>query len=301
MKTLLMFAGQGAQYEKMGLDLLESFPHLTKRLDIASKVLNEDVTSWFYDNNSYERTERLQIMMVITQAMMYDIVSTHYEVDGYLGFSLGEMSALYASNYYTYESLLKLTHARATAMGKASQQSKGVMAAVLNLEPSIIESLCQSSSNDEHMMMPVNYNAPNQTVISGHEILLPKITERLKEAGARVIPLNVSGAFHTPLMKTYRVLYEQQINETSFNMLSKPVLSNVTGTWFEPSQLPNALLEQMISPVLFTTMIETAILEGFDTLIEIGPGKVLSNLVMKQYPEVNVITYHNATSLEALK
>lgn len=300
MKTLLMFAGQGAQYVNMGIDLLQSYPHLKNRIDVASDILNEDIFSWFHDKSSYERTERLQIMMVVTQAMMLDIVLKHHQVDGYLGFSLGEMSALYAARYYTYESLLKLTHARANSMGLAAQESKGTMAAVLNLEPSLIDSICKTSSNDQHFMMAVNYNAPNQTVISGHEILLPIITNQLKEAGARVLPLNVAGAFHTPLMKTYQHIYEKQINQSPFNNLDKPVLSNLTGTWFQVSDLPKALLEQMISPVLFTKMLETAIFEGYDTFIEIGPGKVLSNLVMKQYPNVHVITYQNALSLEAL-
>ena len=296
MKTCLMYAGQGSQYEGMGLDIIRNYSEAKAIIDEASQVLNEDINEWFSNPESLKNTYQTQLLMVITQEL-FDFVLKDQNIDGVFGFSLGEMSALKRAGVITFKNMLRLTQARAKAMQHAAEGSDGMMAAVVKLTPEVIENICKIHSTPTSYMMPVNYNAPLQTVISGHKFAFENIKEHLVKAGGKVLPLRVSGAFHTPLMNTHQHLYEAIIDGIELNEPQLPLFSNVTGKLMT-NVTKEDLIQQMTSPVLLTTIFKNIQALGYTHLIEIGPGNVLSQLASKQIDSVMIKTYQNAQSLE---
>lgn len=296
MKTCIMYAGQGSQYEGMGLDILKLYPESMALIDEAANILGEDVHAWFHDPESLKNTYQTQLLMVMTQAL-FDFALKDLQFDAVFGFSLGDMSALRRAGVINYQDMLRLTQARAKAMQHATEVSDGMMAAVVKLTPHVIETICQERSTPTQFMMPVNYNAPLQTVISGHKQAFEKVKEALIEAGGKVLPLRVSGAFHTPLMNTHKHLYEDVIDQIEFNQPIKTLFSNVTGHVMTTVKKEDLIL-QMTSPVRLTTIFEQLELLGYTHLIEIGPGNVLSQLANKQFESIQIQTYQDASSLE---
>lgn len=298
MKTMLMFAGQGAQYQGMGLDLIQTFPYLESFISKASDILDIDMKDVFMREDSFNQTYETQLMMVITQAMMLDVLKqNHMTYDGVMGFSLGEMTALYAAGAYDYQTLITLTATRAKCMQQACHTTDGMMAAVVKLDSNTIESICQAHYQDDAYMIPVNYNAPLQTVISGHKKAYQNISEALKLAGGRVIPLNVAGAFHTNLMLNELKSYETLLQNTLFQTIEKNFISNVTGLTIS-DQLGTWMLKQVTSPVKFTTMLQTSQSLRYTRYIEIGPGEVLTGLIKRQIEDITVLTIKDAKGLE---
>jgi [acyl-carrier-protein] S-malonyltransferase len=296
MKTCLMYAGQGSQYAGMGLDIISKYPHLQCVIDDASQILNEDVMAWFNDPESLKNTYQTQLMMVITQEL-FDQVLKDIHIDAVFGFSLGDMSALKRAGIITFKEMLVLTQARAKAMQLASETSEGMMAAVLKLEPNTIEKICLDHSKNDYYMMPVNYNAPLQTVISGHIQAYDEIKQACVDAGGKVLPLRVAGAFHTPLMSTHTHVYEDVIDTIELKAPTINIFSNVTGD-ITNIITKQDLIKQMTSPVRLTSIFKQLKSLGFTHLIEIGPGNVLSQLAIKQLEDISVLTYSNALSLE---
>lgn len=296
MKTCVMYAGQGSQYVGMGLDIIEKYPHLMHVIQQASKVLQEDIYAWFTNPESFQNTYQTQLLTVITQEL-FDHVLQDIPIDGVFGFSLGDMSALKRSGVINFESMLRLTQARARAMQKATEESEGMMAAVVKIAPDVIEHICQSHSTPSSYMIPVNYNAPLQTVISGHKDAFETIKDKLIEAGGKVLPLKVSGAFHTPLMAFHQEIYEHVIDQIEFKQPNITLFSNVTGQSISTIHKLD-LIKQMTSPVLLTDIFQTLVSLKYTHLIEIGPGNVLSQLASKQIENITIQTYQNALSLE---
>ena len=302
MKTLVMFSGQGSQYVGMGLDLIEKYSHLKVYIDQATTILKRDMMAVFGNPNSVLNTLDTQLMMVIVHKMYASyLVEKKIPIDGVLGFSLGEMSSWHASNALNYEALLQLTQARAIAMQRACEKSDGMMAAVLKLDASLVETTCQDLYHHDDYMLPVNYNSPVQTVISGHKKALERYSTTLTELGAKLIPLQVAGAFHTPLMSTDLVIFKEAIEKANIQKPSMPMYLNTTGKVYEHTiDIPTYLVNQVVSPVKFTHMILEANKQGYTQFIEIGPGNVLSGLVKKILPESVIITLSKPDQLEAI-
>lgn len=297
-----MFSGQGSQYVGMGLDLIEKYPHLKVYIDQASTILNRDMMSVFENPNSVLNTLDTQLMMVIVHKMFASyLIDKKVVIDGVLGFSLGEMSSWHLSNAINYNDLLKLTQARAIAMQFACEKSEGMMAAVLKIDASLVESTCQSLYQLDDYMLPVNYNSQVQTVISGHKKAFERYQKTFTELGAKLIPLQVAGAFHTPLMATDLNIFKDAIDKAHIHKPSIPMYLNTTGNICEHSiDIPTYLMNQVISPVKFTHMILEANTQGYTQFIEIGPGNVLSGLVKKILPESTIITLSKPDQLEAI-
>lgn len=296
MKTCLMYAGQGSQYVGMGLDILSKYPQFQFVIEDASQVLNEDVMAWFNDSESLKNTYQTQLMMVITQEL-FDQVLKDIHIDAVFGFSLGDMSALKRAGIISFKEMLMLTQARAKAMQLASEASEGMMAAVLKLDSDTIEKICVAHSHENCYMMPVNYNAPLQTVVSGHAQAYDAIKQACIDSGGKVLPLRVAGAFHTPLMSTHTKVYENIIDTVELKSPNMPIFSNVTGD-ITKTITKQDLIKQMTSPVRLTSIFKQLKSLGFTNLIEIGPGNVLSQLALKQMEDISVQTYSNASSLE---
>ena len=300
MKTILMFPGQGSQYYGMGIELLDKYPNLEEFIFKADKILNENFTKIFNDEKSYKNTYHTQMMIVITQSMILEILrQKNITYDGVIGFSLGDMTAAYASGLYDYETLIRLTAVRAKSMQKACYESEGTMAAVLKLEKEVVEKICQDINKKSDYMVPVNYNAPLQTVISGHKSSLEKFLTVVKEKGGRLIPLNVDGAFHTELMKVDLDEYKNKLNDINFFDPKFEKFSNVSGDVIKVN-FHKDMYEQVFSPVYTQKMFENALLRGYNKFIEVGPGGILSGLLNKLSHNAKIITIKSASLLEEI-
>jgi [acyl-carrier-protein] S-malonyltransferase len=297
-----MFSGQGSQYEGMGLDIIALYPALKIYIDQASDILHMDMLEIFNNPKSLLNTKDTQLMMVIIHKMYYEyLVSKNISFDGVLGFSLGEMSAWHASGIISYKDLLLLTKARAEAMQLACEVSDGMMSAVLKLDAASIEDICKSLYQKDAYMIPVNYNATLQTVISGHRSVYETYANALKEKGAKLFPLQVAGAFHSPLMNSHIDIFKKIFKDLTLVSPKKEMILNSTGQLLSNSiDIKSYMLEQITKPVYFTKMIQTSQKLLYDDYIEIGPGDVLSNLLKKEIPNARVLTLAKPNQLEVL-
>ncbi|MDP4183392.1 MAG: ACP S-malonyltransferase, partial [Bacillota bacterium] len=215
------------------------------------------------------------------------------------GHSLGEFSALVCAKAISFSDALKLVRKRGELMSKASH---GGMAAVMGLEESKIKDACRKISSDDSFVVVSNNNAPDQIVISGHKAAVSKAEEVLSGLGGKVKILNVSAAFHSPLMKEAAEEFKSILTAISFNIPSWPVVSNVTGRPLTDAvALKDELFEQLISPVQWQLSMNFMKENNIDTFIDIGPGQVVKNLAVKNIPDAKVYAFDKASDLEELK
>lgn len=300
MKTAIMFSGQGSQYPLMGIELVKLEKNINK-IKKAEEILNfkiEDVLK--NKNNELSQTKYVQPLMVLVSILLYDEFIINNKVDGLLGFSLGEYSALYASGIYDFETIIKLVKVRSELMEEASDLNPGKMVAVLNFDLTKLEEIVNSINNNEDSIVTIaNYNSKSQLVISGNDKGVNKVVDILKTLNVRrVIPLKVSGGFHSKLMfdsseKLHKYLLTLNKNDNNI-----PLYLNTTANKLNINELENELKKQMYSPVLFYQSIEQMIKDGYTNFIEIGPGKVLSNLVKRNYKNINVSNIDNYNDLK---
>jgi len=211
-----------------------------------------------------------------------------FKPDMVAGHSLGEFSALVANGVLAFEDGLRLVHQRALAMQEACEINPSTMAAILGLADEKVEEICASIS--EEIVVPANYNCPGQLVISGSNRGIEIACEKMKEAGAkRALPLQVGGAFHSPLMEPAREKLQKAIEMTQFSVGSCPVYQNVSTTAVtDVSEIKENLIAQLTAPVKWTQSVQNMVKDGATDFIECGPGKVLQGLVKKIHPEAQV-------------
>lgn len=282
MKIAVMFAGQGSQYSNMGLDFLVKEKNIDK-VKIANDILGYDVlTAIENKNNELSETKYTQPLIAVISMLIYDeVLESGAKVEGLLGFSLGEVVALYATKILTFEDVLKLVKVRAEAMDEITSQTSGKMAAVLNFDEQTIIDVCNEISKT-NLVQPVNYNSKKQLVISGTKDGVDLAINKLKELGARrIVELNVSGAFHTNLMSEAGTILDSYTQTLKINKEQLPLYLNSSTNILEASNLNKELAKQVQSPVLFYQSIEKMIQDGFTHFIEVGPGNVLTQLVSR--------------------
>lgn len=223
-----------------------------------------------------KKTENTQPAVLLISYIAYKLLENEeFNFDVFNGFSLGEYSALTASGVINIEDVLKLVRDRGLIFEKAVPQGKGGMAAVLGLEDNQVEEIC---SKIDGIVVPANYNCPVQLVTCGEKEAVEKACDLANEAGAkRTVILNVSGPFHSPLLKDASNNLEDILNKVNFNNLNnKKVLSNVTADYHKDNEIKDLLVKQMFSPVKWRYSIENLIYEDYDTFIELGPGRALT-------------------------
>ncbi|CDR30677.1 Malonyl CoA-acyl carrier protein transacylase [Acholeplasma oculi] len=303
MKLAVLFSGQGAQFAGMGLDFIEKIPVLKNKLDSYCQMLELDLFNLLSNQELINDTRYTQPLMVVVEMLIHDyLVSIGLKPKGYTGFSLGEYTALYASKIFSDEDILKIINKRAELMQKASSKYPGSMAAILQLDDSIIEDLCKRISSNEKFLVPANYNAPGQLVISGDKTLIELATIEAKNLGAkRAMILNVSGAFHSPYMKEAGELLEIFAKAFKVNEPVVPVYKNTDASVLKQQDVFQEIKNQVQMPVYFKQSIEQMVNDGFDTFLEIGPGNVLFNLVKKINPNLNVYNVSRYEDLDKIK
>jgi [acyl-carrier-protein] S-malonyltransferase len=277
-----VFPGQGAQFSGMGLDLYNQSDIAKELFDSANSILGFKITETMFNGSSEElkQTKVTQPAIFLHSVILAKILGDNFKPEMVAGHSLGEFSALVSTGVISFEDGLKLVSKRATAMQKACDIQKSTMAAVLGLEDSIVEKVCDSVDG---VVVAANYNCPGQLVISGEINAINEACEKLKENGARrALVLPVGGAFHSPLMSPAKEELEKAIKNTIFHKPSCPIYQNVTASAvMDENEIKNNLISQLTSPVRWTHTIQQMVEDGASEFIEVGPGKVLQGLVKK--------------------
>ncbi len=302
MKAAILFPGQGAQYVGMGKDLYDSNIIVKQLFDEAADILEWDVKEvCFTDSHALiNQTRYTQAALFITNYAIFKALEVKgFKAQAMLGFSLGEYDAIAASGALDFKEALKLVDKRASYMEVAATKNPGGMSAVLGLDVEVIKAICKSVT--EEMNAPVevaNDNCEGQVTIAGVNEALQVASERLKEAGAkRVLPLKVSGAFHSTLMKEVK---EQLMGELSFIEFNEPdvvLIGNVTAMPMDKQKIIENIPLQVIKGVRFRESIIYLREQGFDTFIEVGPKCTLSNLVKKIAPEATILNVEDQESM----
>ena len=277
-----VFPGQGAQFSGMGLELYNQSVIAKELFDTANSILGFEITETMFNGSAEDlkQTKVTQPAIFLHSVILAKMLGDNFKPEMVAGHSLGEFSALVSTGVISFEDGLKLVSKRATAMQKACDIQKSTMAAVLGLEDSIVEKVCDSV---EGVVVAANYNCPGQLVISGEINAINEACEKLKENGARrALVLPVGGAFHSPLMNPAKEELEKAINNTIFHKPSCPIYQNVTASAvMDENEIKNNLISQLTSPVRWTHTIQQMIDDGASEFIEVGPGKVLQGLVKK--------------------
>ncbi|MBF0543423.1 MAG: ACP S-malonyltransferase [Candidatus Riflebacteria bacterium] len=304
MMTALVFPGQGSQKIGMALNMIKTFPWAAKMAQDADKLLNRNLTRVIFEGPEVELKETVntQPALFLTEAILADgYKKMGLGFDATAGHSLGEYSALYAAKAASFEDLLKLVDVRARAMSEAVPPGQGAMAAVLNFDQSVLEKICQEVSNIGICVL-ANLNCPGQIVISGAVEAVKKVGELAKERGAkRVLPLEVSGPFHSPLMKPAREKLASAISSITFFDSETDVYQNVDGNFSrKASVFKEKLLSQLTGSVQWELQIKNMCSNGVRTFMELGPGKALSGLIRKINPDVVIKQAEDPDTFNAL-
>mgnify|MGYP003310058828 FL=1 len=277
-----VFPGQGAQFSGMGLDLYNQSDIAKELFDSANSILGFKITEIMFNGSAEDlkQTKVTQPAIFLHSVILAKMLGDNFKPQMVAGHSLGEFSALVSTGVISFEDGLKLVSKRATAMQKACDIQKSTMAAVLGLEDSIVEKVCDSIDG---VVVAANYNCPGQLVISGEINAINDACEKLKESGARrALVLPVGGAFHSPLMNPAKEELEKAINNTIFHKPSCPIYQNVTASAvMDENKIKTNLISQLTSPVRWTHTIQQMFEDGATEFIEVGPGKVLQGLVKK--------------------
>lgn len=277
-----VFPGQGAQFPGMGKDLYESNAVARELMDKANEVLGFRLTDIMFSGTA----EELQQTKVTQPAVfVYSVAQAlsqgeAFQPDMVAGHSLGEFSALVASGCLRFEDGLRLVYARAMAMQACCDAVPGTMAAIIKLDDSTIERICEET---EGLVVAANYNCPGQVVISGEKEAVMAVCEKMKEAGAkRALPLQVGGAFHSPLMEPARKQLAEAIEATTFHSPICPIYQNVDARpHTDTDEIKQNLLLQLTSPVRWTDSVMQMKADGMTEFEECGPGQVLTGLINK--------------------
>jgi len=286
--TAYIYPGQGAQFPGMGKELYETSAVAKKYFNDANEILGFSITDVMF-NGTVDDLKQTKVTQpaVFLHSVILSLVQDSFHPDMVAGHSLGEFSALVANKALSFEDGLKLVSKRAAAMQKACELNPSTMAAIIGMEDTVVEDVCNGI---EDVVVAANYNCPGQLVISGSNKGIEIACEKLKEAGARrALPLPVGGAFHSPLMEPAIEELSRAINETIFHDPNCPVYQNATSfPSIEIATIKDNLIAQLTAPVRWSQSVQNMVADGATHFVESGPGKVLQGLVKKIYREAEV-------------
>ena len=304
MVSVLLFPGQGAQKVGMGRDLAAAFPAARETFEAVDAALDQPLTPvmWEGPEDRLQRTEYAQpAVLAHSAAVLAAIESRVGAVGAAAGHSLGEYSAYVAAGALSAVEGAKLVRLRGQLMGDVGAQRAGAMSAVLGLATAEVERACRQESSSGEVVVAANLNAPDQTVISGDPAAVQRAGQACKTAGAkRVIPLKVSGAFHSPLMAPATAGLRAALNAASFGELRFPVVANASAEAVRRTVDARRLLtEQLTAPVRWVECVEQLdALAPEARYLELGPGNVLSGLLKRILPETNCQSLGTAAEVE---
>ena len=294
MKNCFIFSGQGSHRPGMSLNLYNTFQIAKDRIELSNKILGYDISEIMFsaEENVLRQTQYAQLAIFIHSTIIFDLIKGKKECIAVAGHSLGEFSALYANNFFDFETGLQIVDVRAKAMHECELNNPGKMSAVIGASIDKIQTICDSVD-----CQIANINSDSQIVISGNEKSIDLASESLKKIGAKVIPLSVSGAFHSKLMSDAKNKLSDIINTSRFNKVSSPIVSNFNA---KPNrsieEIKHALIEQIDNPVQWSKSIKS-LSELSNKFVEIGPKKVLSNIIKKIDDSLIITSYNSIENL----
>jgi len=302
-KVAFVFPGQGSQYVGMGRELAEEYPAAAEVLTAAGEALDFDLAEVCF-NGSEEKLIQTEItqpaILAVSMAIFQVLRENGCEPTHVAGHSLGEYSALTAAGSFSLKQAIQVVAQRGRWMAEAVPRGRGAMAAVLGLSPEEVRRICQAAS-DLGEVVPANYNSPGQIVISGIKEAVEKASRLAKEKGARrVLPLAVSGPFHSPIMagvseKLSGLLEKIEIKAPKYCFVANTVGGEISDT----NKIKQALADQVRSPVLWQQSIEYLTGQGVSIFVEVGPGRVLSGLIKKTAKNAEVLNVEDKKSLDS--
>jgi [acyl-carrier-protein] S-malonyltransferase len=294
MKNCFIFSGQGSHRPGMSSNLYNTFQLAKDRIELSNNILGYDILEIMFsaEENVLRQTQYAQPAIFIHSTIIFDLIKDQKECVAVAGHSLGEFSALYANNFFDFETGLQIVDVRAKAMHECELNNPGKMSAVIGASIDKIQTICDSVD-----CQIANINSDSQIVISGSEESIDLASESLKTIGAKVIPLSVSGAFHSKLMSEAKNKLTDIINISRFNEVSFPIVSNFNA---RPNrsieEIKHALIEQIDNPVQWSKSIKS-LGELSNEFVEIGPKKVLSNIIKKIDDSLTITTYNSIENL----
>ncbi|MTI61092.1 MAG: ACP S-malonyltransferase [Firmicutes bacterium] len=301
-KTAFLFSGQGSQYVGMGLELINYYPAGLQILEQAEEYLALPLKKICLEGPAEQLniTKNTQPAIFTISYMIYNfLMENALKPSAVAGHSLGEYSALAAAKSFSFEDGLRLVRQRGILMDEAMPVGSGTMAAVIGLNSNLITEIC---TNIEGVCEVANYNSPQQTVISGEEKAITEAVKSLKKLGAKkVVKLDVSGPFHSSLMKPARDEFAKVVNDIEFNEPVYPVIANVTADYIKDAkEIKELLLEQITGSVYWVDSIKRLIDDGYNTFIEVGPGRVLKGLMRRIDRSVDAFNVESFKDYEKL-
>ncbi|MDD2889709.1 MAG: ACP S-malonyltransferase [bacterium] len=291
-----VFPGQGAQFVGMGKDLYEKYNEIKSLYEKANEILGIDIKKISFEGpeNELKESKNAQIAIVLHSVASYNLlIQKGVTPSVTAGHSLGEYAALIAANAIDFDDALQLVRFRGELMSRAGEASPGTMAAVLGMPADKIEQIISEIGSPT--LVVANYNSPMQTVISGDIEGIKKASELLKTRGAkRVMPLQVSGAFHSPLMESAFKTFKLALEKIEIKNPSIPVVPNVTGKLTSSAEeIKENLGKQIISSVRWVDTVKNIVSAGTTSFVELGPGKVLTGLIKQISPEAELTGLEN--------
>jgi [acyl-carrier-protein] S-malonyltransferase len=307
MDVVLLFPGQGSQKPGMGRDLSEAYPAAREAFEQADAILQYPLTRLCFEGPEapLTATENAQPALLTHSVAAWAVLrdSLQPRVRAAAGHSLGEFTAYCAAGTFTFAHALRLVRRRGQLMRDSGTRRPGAMAAIIGLEPLVVEEVCDRASREAGMVVPANYNSREQLVISGEVAGVEHAMALAKEAGAkRALRLNVSGAFHSPLMAVATAGLRAALDEATIESPAFPVYSNVSGRpAASVSDLRTLLLDQLVSPVKWIDVVTNMAADHPGVLfVELGPGSVLTGLVRRLVPDAQTATAGTAEEIEQL-
>lgn len=280
-KTAVVFPGQGSQSVGMIAEVIDAFSVAKDTLSEADDVLGISLSDMILNGPAEDlnSTNNTQPALVAVEVALWRALNNKVSFDYMAGHSLGEYSALVCAGALKYEDALKIVRRRGELMQQAVPNGVGAMAAILGLDDADVESVCEAVAQGQ-VVQAANYNSPGQLVIAGNKEAVERAVEGCKEKGARrAMMLPVSGPFHSALMQPAADEFKSFIEPFDISEPSVPVLQNATvALETEPNVIKQNLIAQIASPVKWTQTVQQLADNGVETLLEVGPGKVLTGL-----------------------
>jgi len=297
---VFMFSGQGSQYVGMRKELYENYEAAKNILDEANQILDFDLKDLIFNGpeEDLNDTKNTQPAIYTVSAMVKAVLNENgLQASAAAGHSLGEYSALHAASVLSFGDGLKLVRRRGELMDQADPDGRGTMAAVIGLADEEVEAVLEEIDG---IVAVANYNSPGQVVISGEVEAVGAAEKALSEKGAkRVIPLSVSGAFHSPLMEPAKKELKNTIEAVDFEDAQIPLIANVTADYVNSSrEIKSALIKQLDSSVRWVETIERFKEDGYEDYVEVGPGRVLKGLMRRIDRSLNAYNVEDEKSLK---